>query len=109
MRGCCQGRHVNFGLDVALGEISGAYSGNTSTRAGGYLPALIDALAVEMGFTYTVELDSSTNLRVRALSDGTQDRRLDAVLVIEELTFCGAEPNWACQFDYGPWSDLNST
>ena len=53
VRGCCFGHHWRFGLDM-LWRNRDFWANSSGGRAVGYIPALIDALAVEMGFTYEI-------------------------------------------------------
>jgi len=95
MRGCCVGQHVNFGLEYSsemytkLWTTPANATPGASFRPGGldgYLPAVIDHLALEMGFTYVITLD-----KAEALYRGLNSGRLDALLTFESTAQCSAE------------------
>lgn len=114
MRGCCVGEHITFGLEPSFAHLTGMFmmpENNTGPQIflpgslSGYLPALIDALSLEMGFTYTIVIDSGGNLFWRTLAPSNvpsaQDPSIlggtmDFYLSEESPQLCGQTPSFNC-------------
>ena len=52
MRGCCVGHHIRFGVDNNTIVNSPLFYFDKRGNPDGYVPAVVDRLAAEMGFTY---------------------------------------------------------
>ena len=112
MRDCCVGHHVRFGLSAFVGDVSKLFKFVDNTTCVGYVPALIDQLSLEMGFTYEIENVPVADLWWRTfgtpgmLSPAPYSTAvggtIDAALTTKAAPAlsCGPDPRWTCALDF---------